>query len=119
MHQRLVDHRRQWLAHAFRARRMLFLNRFLLRGADLPGVGFDLLQVRRPFDLDRYRRSIAGNASGGWLRSNWLLRLEFPHRFPLVSRGRRRRLVSRRTHVLHGLGNCGRGSMMRALCLCK
>jgi hypothetical protein len=97
----------------------LFLHRFLLRGADLFGVGFDLLQVRRPFHLDRYRRRMAGTGSRSGLRSNCLSRLEFPHGFPLVRQGRRRRFVGRRVDVLRGLGNSGRGSMMRAFCVRK
>lgn len=97
----------------------MFLHRFLLRGADLFGIGFDLLQVRRPFNLDRHRRRVTGTGRRRGLRSRFLSRLEFPHRFLLVRRGRRRRFVGRRVDLLRGFGNCGRGRMMRAFCVRK
>lgn len=65
----------------------------LFHGLDLLGIGLDLLEVRRPLDLDRSGRRVAGSGSG--LRSDWLLRLEFPHRLPLVRWGCHGRFVNR------------------------
>lgn len=73
-----------------------------------------MLQVRRPFDLDRYCGRVAGPGYWCGLRRNRLLRLEFAHRFPLVRGWRRRRFVGRGADVLHRLGNCGCRGMMRA-----
>ena len=91
------------------------MNRFLLHGLDLVGIGFHLLQVRRPFDLDRCCRRIAGARSRSGLRGNRLPRMKFPHRFPFVRDRRRGRLIHRRADVLHGLSHFRCGGMMRAL----
>jgi len=110
-----VDHLSNRLTNALRSRRVMLLHRFRLCScADLAGVGLDLLQVRRPFDLDRYCGRVAGPGYWCGLRRNRLLRLEFAHRFPLVRGWRRRRFVGRGADVLHRLGNCGCRGMMRA-----
>lgn len=100
LNQRLVLNRRQRLPHPLRARRRLFLRRLLFHGPDLVGIGLDLLEVRRPFELDRYSRHrvTRGRGRGHWRRRckrRRLAQLEFPQLICL-DRSACRRFVVRR-----------------------
>lgn len=73
---------------------MRLLEFFLLHILDLARIGFDLNEVRRPFDPDRFGWRNPGTRRDG-LRRFGRARLELTHHFVFVRGGRKLELWAR------------------------